>query len=132
MEEDHAHDAVASPTNLTSKVQNIFESFSKMSESNININKKQIMTNMDKVFEAIKTKIEPCAEGEIPTDRRSLYWSNDCDFQREPYEMGRHSSPLVTKKQSVIASSNGKFSCMTNFIELFSLTTFFLEFISTH
>ncbi|KAL1455200.1 hypothetical protein WDU94_009311 [Cyamophila willieti] len=77
-----------------------------MSETNININKKQLMTNVDNVFEAIKTKIGPCAEGEIPADRRSFYWTSESDIHsREVCEVGKIGSPLTIKKQSLTPSN---------------------------
>uniref|UniRef100_A0A8D8SBH0 PH domain-containing protein n=1 Tax=Cacopsylla melanoneura TaxID=428564 RepID=A0A8D8SBH0_9HEMI len=104
--EDNVKD-VECPTNLTAKVQNIIESISKMSETNININKKQLLNNVDNVFEAIKTKIGPCAEGEIPADRRSFYWTNESEdiHSREVCEVGKIGSPITMKKQSLTPSN---------------------------
>ncbi|KAI5731234.1 hypothetical protein M8J77_006723 [Diaphorina citri] len=105
--DDNDKDVIASPTNLTAKVQTIFESFTKMSETNININKKQFMSNMDKVFETIKTKFEPFAEGEIPIESRSSYWNNNSDgTSKEACEMGKLGSSTPIKKHSVITSNN--------------------------
>lgn len=101
------HDVTARSTKLTSNIQSFFDSFPKMSETNININKEQILSRVDKVFESIKTKIEPCAEGEIPMERRSFYWPSESDLMsREACEAGRLSSPQV-KRQSVV-TLNGK------------------------